>query len=32
MTYIGLEHKSSHINKYSQPFELVLFHVIQVTI
>jgi len=27
MTYIGLKPKSSHITKYSQPLELVLFHV-----
>ena len=27
MTYIGLEPKSSHIIKYSQPLKLVLFHV-----
>jgi len=26
MAYIGLEPKSSHTIKYSQPFELVLFH------
>ena len=28
MAYIRLEPKSSHIIKYSQPFELILFHVI----
>jgi len=28
MAYIGLEPKSSHTIKYSQPLELVLFHVI----
>jgi len=27
MTYIGLEPKSLHTNKYSQQLELVLFHV-----
>ena len=32
MTYIGPKPKSSHIIKYSQPLELVLFHVIQVKI
>ena len=29
---IGLEPKSSHITKYSQPFELVLFHIIHIRI
>jgi len=29
LAYIGLEPKSSHKIKYSQPFELVLFHVIK---
>ena len=28
MAYIGLEPKSSHIIKYSQPLKLVLLHVI----
>ena len=28
MAHIRLEPKSSHTIKYSQPFELVLFHVI----
>ena len=28
LTYIGLKPKSSHTIKYSQPFELVLFHII----
>jgi len=28
LAYIGLKPKSSHTNKYSQPFELVLLHVI----
>jgi len=28
MAYIGLEPKSSHTIKYSQPLELVLFHII----
>jgi len=28
LAYIGLKPKSSHIIKYSQPFELVLFHII----
>jgi len=28
LAYIGLEPKSSHTIKYSQPFELVLFHII----
>jgi len=32
MAYLGLEPKSSHTIKYSQPFELVLFHVIKVRI
>jgi len=32
MAYIGLEPKSSHTIKYSQPFELVLFHVITINI
>ena len=31
MAYIGLEPKSSHTTKYSQPIELVLFHVIPIT-
>ena len=32
MTYIRLEPKSSHIIKYSQSIELVLFHIILVRI
>ena len=28
LTYIRLKPKSSHIIKYSQPFELILFYVI----
>ena len=32
MAYVGLEPKSSHTIKYSQPFELVLFHVIALRI
>jgi len=32
MAYLGLEPKSSHTFKYSQPLELVLFHVIQARI
>jgi len=28
LAYIGLELKSSHTIKYSQPFELILFHII----
>jgi len=28
LAYIGLKPKSSHTIKYSQPFELVLFHII----
>ena len=32
MAYMGLKPKSSHTTKYSQPFELVLFHVIHVSI
>jgi len=32
MTYIGLEPKFPHTNKYSQPFELVLFHIIAIRI
>jgi len=32
LAYIGLKPKSSHTTKYSQPFELVLFHVITVYI
>jgi len=28
LAYIGLELKSSHIIKYSQPLELLLFHII----
>jgi len=32
MAYIGLEPKSSHTFKYSQPFELVLFHIMKVSI
>ena len=32
MAYIGLEPKSFHTIKYSQPFELVLVHVLQVRI
>jgi len=28
LAYIELEPKSSHTIKYSQPFELVLFHII----
>jgi len=32
MAYMGLEPKSSHTTKYSQPFELILLHVIHVSI
>ena len=32
MAHIGLEPKSSHTIKYSQPFELILFHVIELFI
>jgi len=32
MAYIGLEPKSFHTIKYSQPLELVLFHVISLCI
>ena len=32
MTYTRLKPKSSHITKYSQPFELVLFHIINFSI
>jgi len=32
MAYIRFEHKSPHIIKYSQSFELVLFHIIHVSI
>jgi len=32
MAYMGLEPKSSHTTKYFQSFELVLFHVIHVSI
>jgi len=32
MTYMGLEPKSSHTTKYLQPFELILFHIIHVSI
>ena len=32
MEYIGLKSKSSHTIKYSQPFELVCFHIIHVRI
>ena len=32
MTYIGLEPKSFHTNKYSQPFELILFHATTINI
>ena len=32
MAYIGLEPKSSHTIKYSQPFELVLFHITTINI
>ena len=32
MAYIGLEPKSFHTIKYSQPFELILLHVIKVNI
>ena len=32
MTYIRLEPKSSHTFKYSQPLELVLFHIIAIHI
>ena len=32
MAYIRLEPKFSHIIKYSQPFKLVLFHIILVII
>ena len=30
LAYIGLKPKSFHTIKYSQPFKLVLFHIIQV--
>ena len=32
LLYIGLEPKSSHTIKYSQPLELILFHVIALRI
>jgi len=32
MAYIGLEPKSSHTIKYSQPLKLVLFHIIPIRI
>jgi len=32
MAYIGIEPKSSHTFKYSQPLELVLFHIIVIGI
>jgi len=32
MAYIGLEPKSSHTFKYSQPLELVIFHIIAIRI
>jgi len=32
MTYIRLKPKSSHMTKYSQPLELVLFHIIKACI
>jgi len=32
LAYIGLEPNSFHTTKYSQPFELVLFHVIHLRI
>jgi len=32
MAYIGLELKSSHTTKYSQPLELVLFYVTTINI
>jgi len=32
MAHIGLEPKSSHTIKYSQPIELVLFHIIAICI
>jgi len=32
MAYIGLEPKSSQRTKYSQPFKLVLFHIINLNI
>jgi len=32
MAYMGLKPKSFHITKYSQPFKLVLFHIIHVNI
>ena len=32
LAYIRLEPKSSHTIKYSQPFELVLFHIIIIKI
>jgi len=32
MVYIGLEPKSSHTIKYSQPLELILFHTITIRI
>jgi len=32
MAYMGLEPKSFHTIKYSQPFDLVLFHIINLNI
>jgi len=32
MTYIGFEPKFFHTLKYSQPFELVLFHITSINI
>ena len=32
LAYIGLKPKSFHTTKYSQPFEVVLSHVIQIRI
>jgi len=32
LAYLGLEPKSSHTTKYSQPFKLVLFHITQSTL
>ena len=32
LAYLGLKPKSYHILKYSQPFKLVLFHIIHVKI
>jgi len=32
MTYIVLEPESSHTIKYTQPLELVLFHIITISI